>query len=81
MKKRIEIEYNWSRVDDGEIPTKHNEALEEDAETRIFDQIKEGYREGELCTSVRFGSDIVPEEDEDEGLEYTGYWNYKTVTL
>lgn len=77
MNKTINIEYYW-KCDAGiEIPEKHKEALEEDAESRIFDMIKEGYFQGELNTSVRYGKDEVPEEDEDDGLSYSGWWTLK----
>lgn len=36
--------------------------------------ISKGYFEGELSTSVRFGKDVVEQEDEEEGLCYSGYW-------
>lgn len=75
MKRKLEIEYVWSRDDDKLIPEEHIEALEEDAEERIFEQIKEGYKSGLLYTSVRFRKDIVPDEDKDNGLEYSGAWD------
>jgi len=77
MKKQIVINYNWNCDQGIEIPEKHNEALIEDAEEKIFEMIKLGYFEGELSTLVRYGKDIVPEENEDEGLTYSGYWNVK----
>jgi len=71
----IKINYHW-RSDSGiDIPKKHKEALEEDAHDRIFEMLKEGYVQGELNTSVRYGKDIVPEEDEADGLEYSGWWS------
>lgn len=77
MKKNIVIDYFW-KCDAGiKIPEKHKEALEEDAESRIFEMIHEGYYQGELNTSVRYGKDIVLEEDEDEGLTYSGWWCVK----
>lgn len=36
--------------------------------------IIKGFHEGELSTSVRFGKDVVEEEDENEGLCYSGSW-------
>ena len=75
MEVSMKIEYNWSCDQDIETPEKHLEALKEDAEARIFEMIKEGYHSGELITSVRFGKDVVPEEDEDEGLTYSGWWS------
>lgn len=38
--------------------------------------LKEGYYSGEY---VRFGKDEVPEEDENDGLSYSGWWSIKTV--
>lgn len=73
----IEIDYHW-KCDQGiDIPLGHEEALEEDAEARIMEMIGEGYNEGELSTSVRCGKDIVPEEDEESGLTYSGWWYMK----
>jgi hypothetical protein len=81
MKANITIDYYW-KCDSGiDIPKKHKEALKEDAEIRIFDMIKEGYYQGKLSTSVRFGKDIVPDEDEEDGLEYSGWWYYKNNLL
>jgi hypothetical protein len=75
MEGEIKINYNW-KCDAGiEIPEKHKEALKEDAESRIFEMIKEGYYQGELNTSVRYGKDIVEEEDEEDGLNYSGWWS------
>lgn len=71
---KFKIEYHWTCDGGFEIPEAHKEPLQDDAETRIFEMIKEGYHQGELCTSVRYGKDIVPEEDEDDGLQYSGWW-------
>ena len=74
MEMKITINYHWTCDSGIEIPEAHNQALKEDAEDRIFQMIKEGYWQGELSTSVRYGKDIVPEEDEEDGLEYSGWW-------
>jgi uncharacterized protein YoaH (UPF0181 family) len=74
MEKEITIKYNWKCNEDINIPEKHEEALEEDAMERIFEMMKEGYTSGELHTTVRYGKDIVSEEDEEEGLSYSGWW-------
>jgi len=74
MKKEMTIKYYWEREDNLEIPDAHKGALEEDAEARIFFMVKEGFWCGELRTTVRYGKDIVPEEDEDNGVEYSGEW-------
>ena len=66
----------WWTADEGiDIPEKHKEALNEDALERMSQMIKEGYTSGELSTSVRYGKDIVPEEDEEDGLAYSGWWS------
>jgi hypothetical protein len=80
MEGTLKIEFNWKSNDSIEIPEGHKEALIDDAYDRIFNQIKEGYFMGELNTSVRFGSDVVPEEDEEEGLSYSGWWSVKIET-
>jgi len=81
MENQLNIVYNW-KCDQGiEIPEKHKEAIIEDAEARIFEMIRDGYHEGELFTSVRFGKDVVPEEDEDDGLTYSGWWKKKHLVV
>ena len=75
MEFSLNIEYNWECDEGIDIPKAHEEALQEDAEERIYQMIKEGYNSGELCTTVRYGKDVVPEEDEDEGLSYSGWWS------
>jgi hypothetical protein len=77
MEFKIEINYTWDCDEDIEIPSKHLETLEENALSRIFEMIQEGYYSGELFTTVRFGKDIVPEENEDDGLSYSGWWSIK----
>lgn len=72
---KIIINYYWNCDEGIKIPEKHKEALKEDAEDRIFEMIREGYYSGELITSVRYGKDIVPEENEDDGLNYSGWWD------
>jgi hypothetical protein len=44
-----------------------------------FEMLKEGYYSGELSTYVRVGRDEVPEEDENDGLSYSGWWSIKTL--
>ncbi|MDB4590943.1 DUF4116 domain-containing protein [Flavobacteriaceae bacterium] len=77
MKLEIKIKYWWACNEQVDIPLQHYEALSEDAQARIYGQTSEGMSEGELVTSVRFGKDVVPEETEDEGLSYRGYWTYE----
>ena len=66
--------YYWVCDEGIDIPERHIEALIADAEERILYYLREGYHSGELSTSVRFGQEIVPEEDEDDGLNYSGWW-------
>jgi len=73
---KVDISYSWSCDAGVEIPEAHKEALKEDVESRIFEMLKGGNNQGELNTTVRFGKDIVPEEDEEEGLQYSGWWFY-----
>tara|TARA_R110000765_G_scaffold332811_1_gene423408 strand:+ start:619 stop:867 length:249 start_codon:yes stop_codon:yes gene_type:complete len=82
MKVQLQITYNWSCNEHLDTPGKHEEALREDAESRIHDMMKEGNFSGELHTSVRFGKEVVPEEDEEDGLTYSGWWsaNYESIT-
>ena len=54
MNGKMKINYNWKCDQEIDIPQKHEEALNEDAESRIFEMIKEGYYQGELSTSVRY---------------------------
>ena len=79
MRKRLEINYFWNCDQGIDIPEKHEEALKEDAEERIFECIGEGLVAGELSTSVRYGKDEVPEEDEDDGLTYSGWWEMTRI--
>lgn len=82
MKRKIIINYHWNCNQKKDIPEKHKEALEEDALERIYEMLCDKFSSGELHTSVRYGKDVVPEEDEEEGLTYTGryditYYNEK----
>ena len=75
MKKKIIIRYNWINENDTDIKKSHLEALEETAMNRIFEQCQEGYTSGELIDCVRMG-----EEDGEEGIEYSGWWDMNTET-
>jgi hypothetical protein len=77
MQVNIIIDYHWTCDQGVEIPKNHKKALEEEAQSRSFEMIKEGYHQGELNASVRYGKDEVPEEDEEDGLSYSGWWGYK----
>lgn len=71
------ISYHWEAVSGIPTPEKHEEALMAEAKQRIFEMLKEGYSSGELCATVRLGQDVVPEEDTEEGIEYTGWWSLR----
>ena len=77
MKRKIEITYNWRRDDDSDnnISKKHLEALEESAQERIFEQIKEGNTGGELNDRVR-----MFDEDGEDGIGYTGWWEMRITS-
>lgn len=75
MNKKLTIHYKWECNEGIDIPKEHEEALEEDAVNRVFEMMKDGYYNGELHSSVRFGKDIVPDEDESDGLTYSGWWS------
>ena len=81
MERNLNIEYNWWCDQGIDIPPAHKESLEEHAFDRIISMIKEGYYSGILSTSVRCGRSVVPEEDEDEGLTYSGSWSLSTGIL
>lgn len=78
MEVTFKINYRWTCDLGIEIPKGHEEALKEDAESRIFKMFKE-CNQGELSTSIRFGKEIVPEEDEDDGLTYSGWWSVSYI--
>lgn len=79
MRTKIEIDYYWNCDQGIDIPEAHYEALKEDAEERIFEMMKQGNVSGELCTSVRFGKDKVIEEDENNGLTYSGWFDISNI--
>ena len=75
MKVKIIIDYNWQSDSGIKIPEQHKEALNEDAESRIFEMMSQGYHQGDLNTSIRFGKEIVEQEDAEDGLMYSGWWS------
>ena len=79
MEREIRIKYHLRCDSRNDIPKKHIPALEDDAQEHIFDEIKRGYVQGELCESVRYGQDEVPEEDPEEGLSYSGWWKIEKI--
>ncbi len=74
--KQIEIKkvitYRWWRDGDDEIKPEHAQALEERADDRIVEMMKEGYTSGELRDNIR-----MTDEDPEDGIEYQGWWEVK----
>lgn len=75
MQVEIKINYYWKCDSEVEIPEAHKECLETEAQNRIFEMMADDYIQGELFTSIRFGKEVVPEEDEEDGLSYSGWWS------
>ena len=73
MEKKISITYRWN---DTNIKNKHKEALEETAQERIFEMIKEGYTSGELNDNI-----YMTDDDPEDGVEYSGWWEMTTETI
>ena len=71
MEQQITISYNWSD-EEGEFNEDHKEQLQDEAITRIAKMIKGGYVAGELNTYLYDGENEI---------HYTGYWEFKRVTL
>jgi len=75
MKAQIQINYDWSRIDgEAEIPALHQTELRNEAIERILYMMRQGFTQGELHASIRFGTEIIPEEHEEDGIEYSGNW-------
>ena len=80
MKRKITITYNWSKNDSGDIKENHKEALEEHAENRILEMTSEGFTSGELSDNIFMNDDDI-DENGNEGIGYSGWWERKTETL
>ncbi len=80
MKKIIQIEskkqitYRWWRASKKAIKPEHVEALNRHAEEHITEMMKDGYTSGELHDNVS-----MTRKDPHAGVEYTGYWEVKTI--
>lgn len=72
MNTKIVITFNWWPTEDrkGKVKKKHQEALNESAQERIFAMMKEGYSSGELHDNVR-----MDDEDGPDGVSYQGWWD------
>lgn len=72
MERKMTITYNWLN-EEGETPTQsHQEQLEDDAISRIFEMLREGYTSGELVSYA--SSDILGSEIE---IGYHGHWSIR----
>lgn len=74
MKGEMIIKYEWKNKEnrDAEIRSEHLEALREDAEMFIKEDLALGRESGFLGTGVR-----VDDQDGEEGIEYIGTWEFK----
>ena len=74
MKNELVIEYEWRNKEDHskEISATHIEALKEDAEMMIKEDLALGLESGSLSTGVR-----IDETDGEDGVEYVGKWKFK----
>jgi hypothetical protein len=72
--RKLEISYHWRTENNNGIPQNHIEALEESANQRIFEQMKEGMTSGELSDNIR-----MTDDDSADGISYTGWWSLNTT--
>ncbi|OQA09856.1 MAG: hypothetical protein BWY66_00395 [bacterium ADurb.Bin374] len=72
MKREKTISYQWWRDSGEDIDPSHVEALAESAENRIAEMMKKGYPSGVLCDNICSGT------DDEDGVEYSGWWEVKT---
>jgi hypothetical protein len=69
MKREIKIAYRWWRSDGKAIKPAHVGALEESADDRIREMMKDGYVEGELRDNIH-----MTDRDPEDGIDYSGHW-------
>jgi len=69
IERKIKITYRWWNNDLDEIDSGHILALEETAQDKIYEMLKEGYTSGELLDNVR-----MHDTDPEDGIEYRGWW-------
>ena len=74
IERKITITYRWWR--DGEVKKEHVAALEEAARERISEMAKEGYTSGELHDNIH-----ATDDDPEDGVEYSGWWELKEECL
>ena len=71
IKREKTISYRWWRSDGEDVDPAHVEALVESADDRIAQMMKEGFVSGELCDN------ICSETDNEDGVEYSGWWEVR----
>lgn len=74
IERKIQITYRWWNEGLDKINPLHVLALEEAAQERIFEMLKEGYTSGELSETVHMG---YTEASED--IKYNGWWEMTYV--
>lgn len=67
------ITYRWWRDGKVGIKPEHIEALEERADERIAEMMAQGCVSGELNDNIH-----MTDDDPEDGVEYSGYWEIKT---
>ena len=76
ISKRYTVTYRWWNNDLESISPEHQAALDETAEERIAEMLKEGYTSGELCDNIH-----MLDTDPEDGIEYSGWWEKKTTEV
>jgi len=70
------ITFRWWKTDKSDIKEAHIEHLEEHANNHITEMRVAGMTSGYLCEYVR-----TDDEDGEDGVEYSGWWEFSTETL
>ena len=70
MERSKLITYRWWRSGEKDIEPEHVEALEERAQERIGEMMKDGYSSGELLCNLP-----MTDSDSEDGVEYSGWWD------
>jgi hypothetical protein len=66
IERKVTITYRW--WNENEVKPNHVEALEESAWTRIIEMANQGYTSGELNDNIHM------DNDPEDGVEYSGWW-------
>lgn len=75
MKRTIEIKYWWKcEAIKGEMPARLKEALDESAQDRIGDMMKQGFTSGELVDDVNM--DLPGRKTPKDGWACRGWWSF-----